>query len=229
MTEATHGGRRDGAGPFFGITKKWEVARLLNAHHYIGSQCADPSFTFVWRRAGGLFGDCGGPCATALFAPPASFAWGRDAIELIRLVRDTSQTPPLTAFMAECFRVLRSRKRYQFVVAYSDPAAGHHGGVYQAGNWLYIGRSSRKVVYIHKESGKRSSQRSFDQSSYANGDWTKSTTCRKYTYIYPLTKKARVLWSTKTLPYPKPSTTQTRWHHSGCTVETGRQSEVNES
>jgi len=27
------------------------------------------------------------------------------------------------------------------VVAFADPEAGHHGGIYQAGNWIYSGRS----------------------------------------------------------------------------------------
>jgi len=190
-------------GPFFDITKKPEAIRLLKSYHYIGPQCADPAFTFVWRRAGGLFGDCGEPCAAALFAPPASFAWGRDSIELIRLVRDDTEMPPLTSFLSECFRCIRERKRYEFVVAYSDPDAGHHGGIYQAGNWFYVGTSSRKIVYIHNESGRRSSQRSFDQSKYDREDWVKTTTCEKFTYLYPLTKRARKEWLPKSLPYPK--------------------------
>jgi len=190
--------------PFFGVTKKPEVVGLLKSHHYIGGQCADPSFTFVWRRAGGLFGDCGEPCAAALFAPPASFAWGKDAIELIRLVRDETTMPPLSSFVSECLRFIHSKQRYGFAVAYADPDAGHHGGIYQAGSWLYIGESSKKTIYIHHESGKRSSQRSFDQSNYDPTDWEKTTTSRKHTYIFPLTRKARKTWKARSQPYPKP-------------------------
>ena len=190
---------------FFSRTRKPEVVGLLKSFHYIGSQCADPAMTFVWRRGGGLFGDCGEPCAAALFAPPASFSWGSNAIELTRLVRDETAMPPLTRFLSECFREIKSDGRYELVVSYADPAAGHHGGVYQAGNWIYIGPSSSKTVYIHKESGKRSSQRSFDQSNYDPTEWTKTKSCPKHTYVYPLSKRMRRAWKDKSIPYPKPT------------------------
>lgn len=191
-------------GPFFSVTKKPEVVFLLNAHHYIGAQCADPSFTCVWRRPGGLFGDCGDPCAAALFAPPASFAWGDGSIELVRLVRDETEMPPLTMFVSECLSVVRQSRKYRLVIAYADPAAGHHGGIYQAGNWLYVGQSSAKVVYIHRESGKHSSQRSFAQSNYDASEWDKVPTGKKATYVYPLTREARRQWTRKAKTYPKP-------------------------
>ena len=46
--------------------------------------------------------------------------------------------------------VLRSLKRdtgLKFVLAYSDPAAGHLGTIYQATNWLYTGLSSATPLY----------------------------------------------------------------------------------
>lgn len=190
---------------FFDRTRKTEVASLLSRFHYIGKQCADPTNVFCWRRAGGLFGSHGEPCAAALFAPPASFAWGPNAIELIRLVRDEDGTPPLTGLLSQCLKQLR-RDGWTLVIAYADPDAGHHGGIYQAASWIYIGRSSHKVVYIHKESGKRSSQRSFDQSNYDPKDWNKVKTARKHTYVAPLSRVARATFRGKAKPYPKGET-----------------------
>lgn len=193
--------------PYFDSSRKSECVPLLRAHHYIGSQCADPSLVFVWRRSGGLFGEHGAPCAAALFAPPASFAWGRYAIELTRLVRDETVMPPLTMFLGECIRDIRRAGRYRLLIAYADPSVGHHGGIYQASNWLYVGESSRKVVYVSESTGKRSSQRSFAQSNYNESEWTKTTGARKFTYVYPLTTAMRKEWSKKSLPYPKPALT----------------------
>jgi len=45
---------------------------------------------------------------------------------------------------------LRSLKRdtsLKFVLAYSDPSAGHFGTIYQASNWLYTGLSSATALY----------------------------------------------------------------------------------
>ena len=189
---------------FFDSTTKREALTLLRQYHYIGSQCADPTFTFVWRREGGLFGEHGTACAACLFAPPASFAWGASAIELTRLVRDETSMPPLTTLLSQSLSVLRKTKRFSLVIAYADPDAGHHGGVYQAGSWLYVGKSSVKSCYIHKETGKRSSQRSFDQSNYDRSEWAKRKTSPKYTYVFPLSQSARRQWLDKSLPFPKP-------------------------
>lgn len=211
---------------FFATAKKRDVMPLLRRHHYIGSQCADPSFVFAWLRPGGLFGDRGLPCAAALFAPPASFRWGADAIELSRLVADATDKPPLTQFLSSCVSAIRKTRRYAIVIAYADPSANHHGGIYQAASWLHVGTSSRKVVYVHKQSGKRSSQRSFDQSNYAAEHWRKLPSPGKYTYILPLTRKARRAWAAKAKPYPRPSNTPRQWRDCGCTEATEPVSEA---
>jgi hypothetical protein len=184
-----------------------EVRPLLRRFHYIGDQCADPTLVFTWRTSGGLYGDCGDPVAAAVFAPPASFCWGKDAIELVRLVRDDSMKRPLTEFLALCWKSIRKLNKYSIVIAYADPSVGHHGGIYQSGNWLYLRRSSRKVVYVSSD-GRRQSQRSFDQrTSRKNLDtatWTATRGSAKLTYLYPLTKAARRLWTPQSKPYEKP-------------------------
>ena len=189
----------------FAVVKKRDVAQLLNASHYIGAQCADPTYAFAWLGAGGLFGDAGEPEAAALFAPSAARAWGPSAIELTRLVRSGNVQQPLTKFLAQCFSFIRGKGRFNLVIAYADPSAGHHGGIYQAGNWIYVGMSSSKTIWINRTTGKRSSQRSFDQSTYKQEDgWEKVKTSPKYTYVYPLTKSLRAEWASKSLPFPKP-------------------------
>jgi hypothetical protein len=190
----------------FSMAKKPEVVRLLNENHYIGAQCADPTHVFVWREDGGLFGDSGRPVVAGVFAPSAARAWGAAAIELVRLVRTETVDAPLTMFLAECFRFLRQEGRFRLVVAYADPDAGHHGGIYQAGNWLYVGLSSAKTLYVHEATGRRSSQRSFDQSHYSIDDgWQKRKTGRKYTYLYPLTRRERRRWIGRAISPPKPN------------------------
>jgi hypothetical protein len=44
-------------------------------------------------------------------------------------------------------RMLRKHTSLKFVVAYSDPAAGHLGVIYQACGWLYTGLSSATPLY----------------------------------------------------------------------------------
>ncbi|MBI4303515.1 MAG: DNA methyltransferase [Chloroflexi bacterium] len=44
-------------------------------------------------------------------------------------------------------RALRRHTSLKFLVAYSDPGAGHVGAIYQAANWLYTGLSSATPLY----------------------------------------------------------------------------------
>jgi hypothetical protein len=44
-------------------------------------------------------------------------------------------------------RSLKKETSLKFVLAYSDPAAGHLGTIYQATNWLYTGLSSAVPLY----------------------------------------------------------------------------------
>jgi hypothetical protein len=190
---------------YFSMAKKKDVVLLLNQNHYIGSQCADPTYVFAWRREGGLFGDAGEPAAAALFAPSAARAWGARTIELTRLVRDSDVTEPLTSFLSACVKFISSRQRFDLIVSYADPSAGHHGGIYQAASWIYVGMSKGKMQWINKNNGKRSSQRSFDQSSYCETEgWERIKTCGKHIYVCPLTKAQRKAWAPKSLAYPKP-------------------------
>ena len=190
--------------PRLSAAEKWEVDALLREYHYIGTQCADPTHILVWRGPGGLFGDYGQPICAALFAPPASSAWGVRAIELIRLVRDEPFVFTLSRFLAECISWLKATRKWEVVLAYADPSAGHHGGVYQAANFFHLGTSSPKAVYLHPN-GRRLSMRAFDQSRLkGRSEWTRIRTSRKFIYAYALTRQSRRTFGARAMPYPKP-------------------------
>ncbi len=46
---------------------------------------------------------------------------------------------PMTQFLAFCHRKLKEFFGIRYVMAYSDPAAGHDGGVYRAANFIHLG------------------------------------------------------------------------------------------
>ena len=49
--------------------------------------------------------------------------------------------------LAVVLRSLVRNTKLKFVVTYADPSAGHLGTIYQAGGWLYTGRSEPSVLY----------------------------------------------------------------------------------
>lgn len=62
--------------------------------------------------------------------------------ELVRVALRDHQTP-VSRIVAIALRFLRKvNPDLRLVVSFADTAQGHHGGIYQAGNWLYTGITS---------------------------------------------------------------------------------------
>ena len=93
--------------------------------------------------------------------------------------------------------------KLRVVVSFADPAQGHHGGIYQATNWLYTGDSAATVEYWY------------------NGDWRHVTDVYKrlqpsdikrlnkrkkqgkHRYVMPLDKEMAEQIAPLAKPYPK--------------------------
>jgi len=113
----------------------------------------------------------------------------------------------------------------RLIVSFADPSVGHHGGVYQAGNWIYTGRQGATTEYIAPD-GKQWHGRmvSKDGRIKVQGryrDCWRVDQCvavekpGKHRYLMPLddAMRARILPLSK--PYPKRvRSSETFEHHS---------------
>lgn len=86
-------------------------------------------------------------------APDLGTRYGLDQTEVCELVRValTVHESPVSQIVALSLRTLReANPKLRLVVSFADPNEGHHGGIYQAGNWLYTGPSADARFYrIH--------------------------------------------------------------------------------
>lgn len=186
-----------------------EVWPLIRDHHYLHRRTGDPIHCFAWREPGGLLGDTGAPLAAIIYTAPANRYFGKGSIELSRLVRHPdADLPPLTQFVSWSLRWLKANTDFRYCLSYADKGAGHHGGIYQAANFVHVAVSSGNRQYRNETTGEIVSGRSFDQRrpEYKIG-WKPVRTSEKYLYIYPLREKRKALferfaWSA--LPNPKP-------------------------
>jgi hypothetical protein len=64
--------------------------------------------------------------------------------------KDEKGPIPLTQFLAFCHRELR-KKGVRAVISYSDPANSHHGGIYRAANFRYLGQTAAEWHVIDKQ------------------------------------------------------------------------------
>ncbi len=163
--------RRDGDGRF--DASRYRVAALPHAeakdfvltHHYSGS----------FPAAVASYGILDGSeiMGVATYSVPVSnaaitnvFGANSRGVELGRFVlREAMPFNSETYFLSRANRLLkRDRPDTQGVIAFSDPlprrtpdgdvlSPGHIGGIYQANNATYVGRSSKRTIQISRASG----------------------------------------------------------------------------
>ena len=64
-----------------------------------------------------------------------------DVAELVRVALRDHKTP-VSRIVAIALRFLKkTNPNLRMIVSFADTAQGHHGGIYQAGNWTYTGRT----------------------------------------------------------------------------------------
>jgi hypothetical protein len=149
------------------------------------------------------------------------FAWGSnkslgspyelkmtECAELVRIALKSHQAP-VSKILSIALRFLRSQSPgLQLLVSFADPEAGHHGGIYQATNWIYSGKSSNSFEY--RLNGKRLNKRGYTGKNF-NGaprreipkNAVRVATVGKHRYLMPLTEALRKKLASLAKPYPK--------------------------
>jgi hypothetical protein len=122
-----------------------------------------------------------------------------ECVELVRIAL-TKHRAPVSRIVAIAMKFLKaSNPKLRLVVSFADPDKGHHGGVYQAGNWIFAGDSSEttelfiKGRWVHMRGG-----------WYAKTDKTPTRTMPgKHRYLMPLDSEMREKLLPLSKPYPK--------------------------
>ena len=130
-----------------------------------------------------------------------------ECVELVRIAL-TNHATPVSKIAALAMRFLKNEnKGLRLVVSYADPEQGHHGGVYQAGNWIYKGLSSKAVKVFYN--GKWAHKKTVDDSGVDQSGLKKKTVQGKHTYLMPLDKAMLASTLPLSKPYPKRDTKAT--------------------
>lgn len=133
--------------------------------------------------------------------------------ELARVVnlhpsRDTGR---FVAAALRCFRM--DYPRVAAVVTFADPTEGHHGGLYQALNALYLGRSGAATFYRDQDGALRHPRQNgvnISRSEAESRGWTVERREGKHRYVWLLgspsqRRHLRNSLGYDVLPYPKPN------------------------
>jgi hypothetical protein len=58
-------------------------------------------------------------------------------IELARMVGKNGHKWSMSSLMSQCENKIKKLKKYDLIVTYADPFAGHNGMVYKSANWIF--------------------------------------------------------------------------------------------
>ena len=124
-----------------------------------------------------------------------------EGCELVRIALTKHQSP-VSKIMAIAIRFLhKSQKGLRLIVSYADPDQNHHGGIYQACNWLYTGRVSKAVKVFYN--GKWSHKKTVDDSGIDQSNLSKKIVQGKHRYLMALDKQMQEKIEHLAKPYPK--------------------------
>lgn len=129
-----------------------------------------------------------------------------ECVELTRIALKKNHKTPVSKIVKIALSFLRkSQPKLRLIVSYADQSQGHHGGVYQAGNWIYVG--SMKGVPSLKYKGKvwhaKALRTSYPKLSHSSPDVEKIPAGDKHKYLMPLDNDIREKVLALSKPYPK--------------------------
>ena len=135
-----------------------------------------------------------------------------EGCELTRVAL-TKHDTPVSRIMSIAFKFLqKSSPKLKMIVSFADPQYGHHGGIYQATNWIYSGDTAAGKEYWYK--GKRLHSRQVSEKGWNIQQGVKRKTVKpsqceilntkgKHRYLMPLDKQVKESIMKLAKPYPK--------------------------
>ena len=133
-----------------------------------------------------------------------------ECVELVRIAL-TKHENPVSRIASLAMKFLsRSNQNLRLIVSFADQSQGHHGGIYQAGNWVYSGQSDPSKFYMIR--GKLTHPRSIGakglvQNIYGARQIDPNATVvdvpGKHRYLMPMDAEMRERIAPLAKPYPK--------------------------
>tara|TARA_R110000782_G_C14750157_1_gene407080 strand:- start:42 stop:698 length:657 start_codon:yes stop_codon:yes gene_type:complete len=129
----------------------------------------------------------------------------KSGCELTRVALTTHKTP-VSKIISIALRFLKAQSPgLRLIVSFAAKSEGHHGGIYQAGNWIYDGETTFKQEYMLN--GKRITDRTVSswvlKGKIKRSNLIKASSDTKHRYLMPLDKEMKAQIAPLAKPYPK--------------------------
>jgi len=148
-----------------------------------------------------------------VFSRPANANLGKqfdlrqDQFAELTRVALTEHNSPVSQIVTYAVKMLSKKDPgLEVLFSYADPVQNHHGGIYQAMNWYYVGRGSKsRLGRVEGESDwkhSRQIQRLTQTGRVDRGDVEWKQVPGKHKYVYPLTDEVERKIEPLSEPYP---------------------------
>lgn len=138
--------------------------------------------------------------ASRRLAGSVGFAQGQ-VFELVRVALNGKQESTGKAIAISLRLLKRHAPLCKAVVSFADPDQGHKGVIYQATNWIYLGKMKNQVEYLLD--GKPRHGRSIGSKIGSVKGLKTVPISGKHKYVYPLQPETRRIFEKMKRPFPK--------------------------
>lgn len=155
---------------------------------------------------------CYGSGATPNIAKPFGLIQG-EVLELVRVALNGKQKTTSECVAASLRELHKINSVLKIVVSYADLDQEHAGIIYQATNWIYLGKMNENIKSAYIVNGKKMHCRNMHAMGGKNSlEWVRNNLDKnatefiskgKHKYIYVFDKKLRKKWMQYNQPYPK--------------------------
>lgn len=136
-----------------------------------------------------------------------------EGCELTRVALNKHETP-VSRILSLAIKFLKKNSpSLRLIVSFADQNEGHHGGIYQATNWIYSGQSAESFNYFdasgRKWHSRQVSERGFNiqqgniRKTKKPSELKKIKQLGKHRYLMPLDDEIRKQIQSLAKPYPK--------------------------
>ena len=125
--------------------------------------------------------------------------------ELTRVALSTHLSPVSQIVTCAIKQTKTHNPGLRLLISYADPNVGHEGTIYQAMNWVYVGRSASIVQYYFRGAWRNDTRlfKMFADSPHLRDGIETRSLDGKLEYLYPLDKAMRRQIEPLAQPYPK--------------------------
>lgn len=136
-----------------------------------------------------------------------------EVLELVRVALNGKQGTTSQAVAMTLRELHKIAPHVKIVVSYADLDQEHAGTIYQATNWIYLGKYNENSLGAYIINGKKTHPKTIYERGYKqNIEWLRKhvdknaeqfITKGKHKYIFVFDKKLRKKWLKEHKPYPK--------------------------